>query len=123
MNKALIILLPTVLIITGCDNIRTKSPVSSSPNVCNINAPNVIGGDQGAVLDTAADLTAFAKLPIKANFKIAVTNKINSTFQKVSDANARCQMLTQLAACYKDQAPEAQKIALEQIVTTGACNG
>jgi len=88
-------------------------------DACNITPPEKISGDQSAAVDAAADLTAFSKLPVKGEFKADLKNKFDVTFQKVSDANARCKMLTQLAACYKGQ--EERKQVLDLIASSKAC--
>lgn len=102
--------------LTGC---QTPSPQSTA---CTVTAPDKILGDKAAAQQVAVDLTAFAKLPVKVDFKNDLKSKFDFAFQKVSDANARCQMLTQLAACYKDQ-PGARSEVLGLIATTKACGG
>lgn len=46
-----------------------------------------------------ADLTAFVKLPIKANMENDFKNKANTTFQTIPDKDVACQMLLQTITC------------------------
>lgn len=102
------------VVLSGC------ASMSSPDTVCTVTAPDILKGDKSTAQQVAVDLSAFAKLPVKAEFKNELKNKFDFAFQKVSDSNARCQMLTQLAACYKGQ-DKAQSEVFSLISTTKAC--
>lgn len=95
-------------------------PPPPPPNTCIVTAPDAPESDKGAVIKAASDLSAFGKLPVKANFEFTLKNKITESFQDVSDENAKCQMLTQLAACY--QGIESRKMVFTELRASGACD-
>lgn len=102
--------------LSGC------ATTSTPDTVCTVTAPDKLTGDKSSAQEVALDLSTFAKLPVKVDFKNDLKNKFDFAFQKVSDSNARCQMLTQLAACYKGQ-EKAQSEVFSLISSTKACGG
>jgi hypothetical protein len=103
-------------LLSGC------ATTSTPDTICTVTAPDKLVGDKSSAQQVALDLSAFARLPVKVDFKNDLKNKFDFAFQKVSDGNARCQMLTQLAACYKGQ-EKAQSEVFSLISTTKACGG
>lgn len=95
---------------------------SPKDSTCIVTPPATNTAEGKSAQKVAADLSAFAKLPIKFNFENALSNKFDMTFQKVNDAHVRCQMLVQLAACYQDD-PDAQSQVIKLISERRVCDG
>lgn len=110
MNKISIAFLAP-LMIAGC--IGGNPP---KPAACTITVSSTASVDQNA----ASNLTAFSRRPATANFRHDLAKEFNNTFRLVSDSNAKCQMLTQLTACYSNKS-EAKRKVIELTEKTKVC--
>ena len=87
------------MLLTACWPKPNSNPqAASSP--CVITPPETNESDRKNVRELALDLSTFVKAPVTVSFKSDLSEKYNTTFQKVNDVNARCQVLAQLSACY-----------------------
>ena len=101
-----------LVLLSSCCILRGNCPVEQ-PFVCEITPPGKGDQSRTSAQQVAIDLTAFAKLPVRADFNNKLEEKFSYIGQKLSDDNARCAMFIQLAACYKDS--ESRKDVLNLI--------
>jgi len=99
------IALSTISLISACSNSGSLRPMTDS---CSAAIYEKADKTNKASVDAAADLSAFAKAPVKGNFKAELSQIFNATFQKVPDKDSACAMLTQAYLCINDKERSSQ---------------
>lgn len=97
-TKKIISALTALPVLFSC----TPPPIKPLESTCSTAIFEKADKTNKASVDAAADLTAFAKAPIKGNFKAEVSRIFNATFQKVPDKDSACAMLNQTYLCITD---------------------
>ena len=118
-----VLFLAMLPLLSGC--VSWPSLGSRLSSECQIAPPEKLESDREVALKVAADLTAFATAPIKANFENAFKEKATQTFRAVPDDYAACYMLLKTITCVSERSNNKAMTGrlVDYLNQTNACKG